>query len=69
MNILEDGSELYYVRIGSRLYAVHAETGSHAIIEVLAGIGDPDTWPGECEVWNEGYYRERYGEPDEVIWI
>ena len=41
----------------------------HAIIEVLAGIDNPDTWPGECEVWNEGNYRERYGEPDEVIWI
>ena len=47
-----DGAELlYYVQIDSRLYGVHADTASHATMEVLVGIGDPDTWPGECEVW------------------
>ena len=60
-------TERYYVRIGSRMYAVDSDTVSHAVIEVLAGIGDPDTWPSECLVWNERYYRERYGEPAEVI--
>ena len=59
--------ERYYVRIGSRLYAVEADTASHAIIETLASIGDPDTWPGECIVWNDRLYHERYGEPAEVI--
>ena len=60
-------SERYYVEIGSKLYAIDADTASHAIIEVLAGIDDPDTWPGECMVWNHRYYHERYGEPAEVI--
>lgn len=68
METHDDNSELYFVRFGSRMYAVFAETGSHAIIEVLAGIGDPDTWRGECEVWNDEYYRAKYGEPpDDVI--
>ena len=49
--------------------AIRLDMLYHAIIEILAGIVDPDTWPGECEVWNEGDYSERHSEPDEVIWI
>ena len=46
-------TERYYVRIGSQFYAVEADTASHAIIEALASIDDTDTWPGDCEVWND----------------
>lgn len=34
---------------------------------MLAFIGDPSIWRGEIEVWNEAYYRERYGDPDDVV--
>ena len=54
-----DGAELlYYVQIDSRLYGVHADTALHATMEVLVGIGDPDTWPGECEVWIAGPWHK-----------
>ena len=67
MHAVDSATERFIAQIGSRLYAVEAETASHAIIEALAGIGDPDTWPGECIVWNDRYYHERYGEPAGVI--
>ena len=62
-----DDAELYYVEIDSRLYGVHADTALHATIEVLTGIGGPDTWPDRCEVWNASYHREQYGRRHRVI--
>ena len=60
-------TEAFYVQVGTRMYSVFAETASHAVTEALAAFGDPDTWPGECLVWNTAYYRREYGEPAELI--
>ena len=59
-------TDRYYVQIGSQYCALEADTESHAIIEALARIGDPDTWPG-CMIWNHRRYHN--GERDEVILI
>ena len=65
-----DGAELlYHVQIDSRLYGVHADTASHATMEVLVGIGEPDTWPDECEVWIASTYRKQHRKPVEVILV
>ena len=44
-----------------------AASASPARAEVLAWIDDPAIWRGELEAWNEAYYVERYGEPDDVV--
>ena len=44
-----------------------AASASLARAEVLAFIDDPKVWRGELEVWNEAYYREAHGEPDDVV--
>lgn len=67
--VMLTATERYYVRIGSRLYAVDSVTASHAIIETLAGIGDRDTWPDECEVWNYRDYHNQHGEPAEMMTV
>lgn len=44
-----------------------AASASLARAEVLAWIDDPAIWRGELEAWNEAYYREIHGAPDDVV--
>ena len=44
-----------------------AASASLATADVLAWLDDPKVWRGEIEVWNEAYYVERYGAPDDVV--
>ena len=44
-----------------------AASARDAKAEVLAFIGDPSAWRGELEVWNEAYYVERYGAPEDAV--
>ena len=44
-----------------------AASARDATAEVLAWLDDPKVWRGELEVWNETYYVERYGAPEDVV--
>ena len=44
-----------------------AASASLATAEVLAWLDDPKVWRGEIEVWNETYYRQAHGDPDDVV--
>ena len=44
-----------------------AASARDATAEVLAWLDDPKVWRGEIEVWNETYYVERYGAPEDVV--
>ena len=59
--------ETYILRHGDTLYRVTAASARDATAEVLAWIDDPAIWRGELEAWNEAYYREAHGEPDDVV--
>ena len=63
----EHAGETYILRHGDTLYRVTAASASLATADVLAWLDDPKVWRGEIEVWNEAYYVERYGAPDDVV--
>ena len=44
-----------------------AASARDATAEVLAWLDDPKVWRGEIEVWNETYYRQAHGDPDDVV--